>query len=155
MINRNTCVEFAYNSRLDTIQAVIARYLIKNKLDQITNCRIKNSIQLDESLKNINEIKLVGRSNQLKEVFHLYMFKAKDRDGLYKFLQNKGIDAKIHYPIPMHLQPAAKYLGYKYGDFPMAEFLAENTISLPVHEFVSSDEIEFMSSAVKDYYSSK
>lgn len=153
LTDRNTCVEFAYNSRLDTLQAVIAKYLIKNKLDTITNNRIKNANRLDALLSDIPQISLTKRSNHLKEVFHLYMFQTNNRDELYKFLQDKGIDAKIHYPVPMHLQPAAKYLGHNYGDFPIAESLAKNTISLPVHEFVSEEQVEFMSSSVHDYFS--
>ena len=153
LIDRNTCMEFAYNSRLDTLQAVIAKYLIKNKLDIITNNRIKNAQMLDDLLSDISEISLVNRSKQLKEVFHLYMFKTNRRDDLYKHLQNNGIDAKIHYPVPMHLQPAAKYLAHNYGDFPVAETLAKNTISLPVHEFVTEEQVEFMSHVVHDFFS--
>ena len=99
------------------MQAVIAKYLIKNKLDTITKNRIKNANKLDDLLSDISQISLTKKSNHLKEVFHLYMFQTKNRDGLCKFLQDKGIDAKIHYPVPMHLQPASKYLGHKYGDF--------------------------------------
>ncbi len=154
LINRNTCVEFAYNSRLDSIQAVIARYLIKNKLQNITATRIKNAHLLDEMLKDLPQLKHPKRLSELKEVFHLYVFKVDDRDGLYQYLRENDIDAKIHYPVPMHLQPAAKNFGYKIGDFPLAEITANQTISLPVHEFISSQQIEKMSTIIHKYYSS-
>ena len=60
-----------------------------------------------------------------------------------------GIDAKIHYPTPMHLQPAAKYLNYKKGDFPKAEIIAKTTISLPVHEYISNKELDKIFTVVK------
>ena len=78
---------------------------------------------------------------------------AESRDALVQFLRGNGIDAKIHYPIPMHLQPAAQYLNYKKGDFPMAENAANRTISLPVHEFVDSEDLDFMISKVREFYS--
>ena len=153
LINRDTCIEFAYNSRLDTIQAVIAKYLIEKKiLENITFSRIRNSLLLDKLLGDIPEIKLVKRSASLKEVFHLYMFKTSRRDELYRHLRNQNIDAKIHYPTPMHLQPAAKYLGYKLGDFPMAESLANHSISLPVHEFVDEGKVLRMSECIHSFF---
>ena len=153
LVNRDTCVEFAYNSRLDTIQAVIAKYLIEKKiLENITFSRIRNSLLLDELLGDIPEIQLVKRSPSLKEVFHLYMFQTSRRDELYKHLRNQNIDAKIHYPTPMHLQPAAKYLGYKLGDFPIAESLANQSISLPVHEFIDESKVVRMSECIHSFF---
>ena len=153
LLNRNTCVEFAYNSRLDTIQAVVAKYMIENKLSNITNSRINNAIRLDTLLAEVPQISLLERNRDFREVFHLYIFKAEKRDELYEYLRNNGIDAKVHYPVPMHLQPAAKYLGYKEGDFPIAESYAKNTISLPVHEFINKEQIEKMSNSIKKFYS--
>ena len=153
LINRDTCIEFAYNSRLDTIQAVIAKYLVEKKiLENITLSRIRNSLLLDELLSDISEIQLVTRSSSLKEVFHLYMFKTPRRDELYSHLRNQNIDAKIHYPTPMHLQPAAKYLGYKLGDFPTAESLANQSISLPVHEFIDKSKVLIMSESIHSFF---
>ena len=153
LLNRNTCVEFAYNSRLDTIQAVVAKYLIEKKLSNITDSRIKNAIRLDSMLEKVPQISLLKRDKDLKEVFHLYVFKAENRDELYEHLRKYGIDAKVHYPVPMHLQPASNYLGHAEGDFPVAESFAKNTISLPVHEFITLEQIEKMSDAIKEFYS--
>ena len=152
LINRNTCVQFSYNSRLDTVQAVVAKHLILNKLDNITSTRVKNAKTYDELLKDIDDIKLTKRDSKIKEVFHLYSFRAKNRDELADYLQQKGIDAKIHYPTPMHLQPASREFNYKFGDFPIAENLCKETISLPVHEFITRDDINFVSELIKDFY---
>ena len=87
-----------------------------------------------------------------KEVFHLYTFQVERRDDLSKMLQENGIDAKIHYPIPMHMQPASKKYNYKEGDFPIAEKLCKTTISLPVHEFITEKEIIYVSNLIKKFY---
>ena len=150
--DRDTCLEFGYNSRLDTIQAVVAKHLLENKIDHITSKRISNAHKFDEHLREIPEIKLIERYKDLKEVFHLYTIRAKDRDQLCNFLQNKKIDAKIHYPIPMHLQPAARKYGYKKGDFPITEKLASESISLPVHEFITSEQIKYTCNLIKEFY---
>ena len=153
LINRNTCKVFAYNSRLDTIQAAVANYKLKNKLTNITNKRIRNAFLLDKYLKNIDEVATIKRKSYLKEVFHLYKLNVKHhRDGLIKFLNKNGIDAKVHYPKPTHLQPAAKFLKYKRGDFPIAEKSANTTLSLPVHEFINTNQIKFTANKIRDFY---
>ena len=68
------------------------------------------------------------------------------------FLIEHGIDAKIHYPVPMHLQPAAKEFGYKKGDFPIAEAICNSAISLPVHEFITPEQREFMIEKITEFY---
>ena len=152
-MNRDTCLEFAYNSRLDTIQAVVAKHVIENKLKNITDKRIHNSHLFDSSLSEISNLKIPKRDSKIKEVFHLYMFSADKRAELVDYLRQNNVDAKVHYPIPMHLQPAAKNLGYKKGDFPVAEKLALESISLPVHEFINDDDIEYTSNLIKKFYS--
>jgi dTDP-4-amino-4,6-dideoxygalactose transaminase len=107
---------------------------------------------LDRGLNKVPGIKLPQRIDTIKEVFHIYSFMAENRDALAQFLRENGIDAKIHYPIPMHLQPAAQYLNYNKGDFPIAEKVANGTISLPVHEFVETKDLDFMISKVKEFY---
>ncbi len=151
--NRDICEEFAYNSRLDTIQAVVAKHVLENKLENITKKRIENAHYYDLILKDILEIKTLERSKDIKEVFHLYLLQAKRRDMLAKHLQSNGVDAKVHYPVPMHLQPAARKYRYSKGDFPVSENLAENTISLPVHEFITNEQIEYTCNLIRDFYS--
>ena len=141
LINRNKTAIFSYNSRLDTIQAVVANHLLK-KLKYITKKRILNSIYLDKKLKTFKEIELIKRETKAIEVFHLYCLRIKNKKKkLVNELKKNQIDVKIHYPIPMHLQPAAKKLGYKKGDFPVTEKIAKETISLPVHEFISQKQL--------------
>ena len=95
------------------------------------------------------------RDKNLKEVFHLYQVNVNHRDKLKKFLNKKNIDAKIHYPIPIHLQKAAKYLKYKKNDFPIAEKLAKTTLSLPVHEFINKKDIVKMANYISLFYNKR
>ena len=152
LINRDKNLIFGYNSRLDTIQAVVAINALK-KLSNITSSRIKNAKFLDKAFLKNKKIFLSERKKSLKEVFHLYHLRFEDkklRDKILKKLIEKGIDAKIHYPTSMHLQPAAKIYGYKKGDFPVAEMLSSTSISLPVHEFISKKDLKFMSKTIID-----
>ncbi len=149
--NRDECVQFSYNSRLDTIQAVVADHLL-SKIEYITDSRIKNANYLDHALKNIPSIFIPTRESDIKQVYHLYSICCENRDALQKNLIENGIDAKVHYPIPMHLQPAAKTFGYQKGDFPMTEKICASTLSLPVHEFISRDDLEYMVSTIKRFY---
>jgi len=152
LINRNTCKIFGFNSRLDTIQAVVANYKMEKKLDNITNKRIRNAHLFDKLLKLNPHVLTVKRDSNLKEVFHLYQINVKKRDKLQKFLIKKGVDAKVHYPYPIHLQPAAKFLKYKKGDFPRAEQIANSTLSLPVHEFIKEQDIKYVANLINYFY---
>ncbi|MGH7807182.1 MAG: DegT/DnrJ/EryC1/StrS family aminotransferase, partial [Thermodesulfobacteriota bacterium] len=151
MTDRDTCVSWGYNSRLDTIQAVVARHVL-NGIEHTTEKRRKNGAILDILLQDINEIKLVLEPEGSYSNRYLYSLHAKRRDALQKFLLNFGVDAKIHYPTSLHLQPAAKSLGYNRGDFPIAEWCADTTISLPVHEWITEEQLQRMASLVRQFY---
>jgi dTDP-4-amino-4,6-dideoxygalactose transaminase len=150
--DRDVCDVFAYNSRLDTLQAIVGKHYIK-KINHITDMRIKNANSYDEALQNISQIFIPNRQKSNKQVFHLYCIQAKDRQGLQKHLIASGVDAKIHYPTPMHLQPAAKEFGYVLGDFPKAEKVCNEVLSLPVHEFISTEQIQYTVDKIEEYYS--
>ena len=90
--------------------------LLNKSIKYITNMRINNARKLDNSLKTISGIILKKRNKNFKEVYHLYEFRIKNsklRKSLVSYLIKNKIDAKIHYPVPMHLQPAAKIFKYK------------------------------------------
>lgn len=151
LVNRNECSVFGYNSRLDSIQAIVASHLLK-KIDHITDSRIRNAGFFDLELGKIPGITIPPRDKGIKQVFHIYVIRAKDRDGLQKYLMRNGIDAKIHYPVPMHLQPAAKKWNYREGDFPAAEAACKSVISLPVHEFITRKQQEYVVEKVREFY---
>lgn len=152
LIDRDICVEFGINCRMDTVQAVIANRLI-NQLVEITEKRRGIAHGYDQAFAALSEfIDVPVRRPGVYHVFHIYVLRVKHRDKLLQYLVKNGIEAKIHYPIPMHLQPAAKNLGYKKGDFPVAEKHGEQVITLPAHPYLTKEEIEYTISKVKEFY---
>jgi dTDP-3-amino-2,3,6-trideoxy-4-keto-D-glucose/dTDP-3-amino-3,4,6-trideoxy-alpha-D-glucose/dTDP-2,6-dideoxy-D-kanosamine transaminase len=151
LINRNICKEFAGNSRLDTIQAIVANELIK-KINHITRTRIKNAKKYDEYLSKCKFIEIPDRHKNSKHVFHIYSIKVKKRNSLLMYLQKNGIDAKIHYPVPMHLQPAAKKLKLNQKNLKNTEATSKKILSLPVHEFITFEQIKYVSKKIFNFY---
>ena len=141
-----------YNSRLDTIQAVVGNWLIP-KTQEIAKARIKNAKHFDEGLKHISGIKIPPRPENFTIVYHLYMVFASKRNALLKFLIENGIEAKVHYPTPIYLQPALKSLGYRLGDFPVTDKHADNLISFPCDQHLTVNEIDFVIDKVGEFYS--
>jgi dTDP-4-amino-4,6-dideoxygalactose transaminase len=151
LVSRDECQVFAYNSRLDTVQAVVARHLMQ-KLDHITESRIAHAAYFDRELRAVPQIVVPEREGHIKQVYHLYIVKAQRRDELKRFLVERGVDAKTHYPIPMHLQPAAQFLGYRRGDFPICESTVQSVISLPVHEFITREQQANVVGLIREFY---
>jgi len=151
LVNRNDCAVFAYNSRLDSLQAVVANHLLE-KLDHITASRIRNALHFDRLLAGLPQVKTPPRDPSIKQVHHLYCLRVERRDELLEHLLSMNIDAKVHYPVPLHLQPAAKDYGYQRGDFPKAEAACDTELSLPVHEFITGEHVEFVGAAIRKFY---
>ena len=131
---------------------MVASHLLQ-KIDHITDARIANAAYFDRGLGTVPQVRIPPRDPRVKQVFHIYSVECERRDELQRFLIANGVDAKVHYPIPMHLQPAAKQYGYKPGDFPRAEALCKSVLSLPVHEFITTGQREQVVSLVKEFYS--
>lgn len=151
MKTRDEIEIFGHNSRLDTLHAVIGNRLIK-EVDFITEQRIKNAARFDEAFKDIEQIKVPVRPEGYNWVYHTYVLRVAERDELLKYLHEHDIRAKIHYPIPMHLQEASAYLGYKEGDFPMAEEDARTMITLPVHQHLTDEQVDYVIETMRGFY---
>jgi dTDP-4-amino-4,6-dideoxygalactose transaminase len=150
--NRDEVDFFGYNSRLDSVQAAVGNHLIKD-INWITETRIKWGQRIDAALAGLAEYVTVPKRRPSKRyVHHLYMFLAKNRDRLLSFLTQNGIDAKIHYPIPLHLQRCSAHLGYKEGDFPVTEAQAKSIITLPVHQHLQEEQVDYMIQRIKEFY---
>jgi dTDP-4-amino-4,6-dideoxygalactose transaminase len=150
--NRDEVDIYGYNSRLDSVQAVVGKHLIKD-LDWITENRIKWAQKLDAALTKLaDKVSVPMRRGHKRYVHHLYMFSANNRDDLLKFLIDNKIEAKIHYPIPMHLQRCAAHLGYKEGDFPVTERQARSIITLPVHQHLEEEQVDYMIYKINEFY---
>lgn len=152
LINRDEAVMFGCNSRLDTLQAVIGNRLI-GEVEWITNRRIAIAKRYYEAFAGLGEfIRIPKRRLGVKHVFHLYMVRVKRRDELLAYLHRNGVEAKIHYPIPVHLQKAAQHLGYKEGDFPVCEEDSRTIITLPAHQHLTDDEIDYTIEQIRLFY---
>ena len=150
--NRDEVQIFGYNSRLDTIQAIVGLHLI-DQVEKITEKRIQFAKKYDDGFVDLMEfIILPPRRKNFRHVYHIYIIQVKRRDELLSYLIKNEIEAKIHYPIPLHLQEACKHFGYKKGDFPVAESQAESIISLPVHQHLSPQQVEYVIQKVRDFY---
>ena len=143
---------FGHNARLDSLQAVVANRYIGQAYD-ITEQRIANAKYVDEGLADMGEwIVIPSRRPEVKQVFHTYVVLVAERDRLLQHLIDKGIEAKVHYPIPLHLQKAADYLGYKEGDFPTCEEHCRTILTLPVNQHVTTDQLDHMINQIKKFY---
>ena len=140
-----------YSSRLDNLQAAILRVKLKY-LNQWNGMRRKNARKYNELLNNIGGIITPYEADYAKHVYHLYVIRTEDRDKLREELKSKGVTTGIHYPIPLHLQPAYSYLGYKEGDFPITEECSQRILSLPMYAELSEDQIVEIVKLISNYY---
>ena len=140
--NRDECEFFGVNCRLDTIQAALGNRLL-NDVKAVTVRRQQIARKYDLAFSQLPEISVPQRRPGVDHVFHLYVLRAEQRDELLQFLSDRGVEAKVHYPIPVHLQQAASYLGYKPGDFPVCEADAKRMITLPAHQHLTDAEVEY------------
>ena len=129
--------EIGYNNRLDELQAAFLRVKI-NYLQEWTNQRRAIAKCYNDVLSNTNWV-LPKLHPEAEHVYHLYVIRTVKRDKVALDLRQKGIQTLIHYPIPPHLQKAYSYLGYKKGDFPIAEEIANTCLSLPIWPGMGKD----------------
>lgn len=152
LVNRDDSEIFGVNCRLDTLQAAIGNRLI-GETESITSRRIANAARYDAAFADMgNVIRIPKRRPGVRHVYHLYVVRATRRDELLRFLQEHGVEAKVHYPTPVHLQPAARHLGYAAGDFPVSEADSRSVITLPAHQHLSEGEIEYVIQQVRSFY---
>jgi dTDP-4-amino-4,6-dideoxygalactose transaminase len=140
-----------YNSRLDEIQAAILRVKV-NKLNEWNSLRRRNASIYNELSKDVDELITPFEAEYVKHVYHLYVIRTEKRDELQKWLTSKGIGTGLHYPVPLHLQEAYQYLGYRKGDFPKAEECAKQILSLPMFPELTGEEIEKVVSEIKAFF---
>ncbi len=152
MFDRDTITAPGCNSRLDSLQAAVGNYLIPNTPANVEQRRA-NAAYLDSKLKD--KVTIIPRRPEAKSCFHLYMFEVgkRIRNEMVSYLNDHGIEAKIHYKTPLYLQPGLKYLGYKKGDFPEADYQSERYITIPCDEHIGKERMDFMIEKISDYLS--
>jgi aminotransferase EvaB len=151
LINRDEIEVLGYNSRLDSIQAIVGNWLIGATHD-ITARRIANAAHYDAGLSQIPGIRLPRRLPDRQVVFHLYVVFAEDRDRLYQHCRDNGVEVKIHYPIPLYQQKALAHFGYKLGAFPVTDRHAGEIISFPCDQHLERDQLDYAIEVVRNFY---
>lgn len=153
MTDRDHIVRWGVNIRLQPLQAIVANLELP-KIEKIVRDRNANAKYFDIALKQLDsKVTTPKRVTNDVETYSLYMVLCKERDNLIKYLREKKIDAKIHYPIPLHLQDAALNLGYKVGSFPVAEDQAYKILTLPVHQYLDETQLKYVINSISDFYS--
>ncbi len=136
-------VNLGYNSRLDTLQAAVLSIKLKH-LEKWNNMRRRNAKIYNAMLKPADNIITPEESGYARHVYHVYAVRVKDRDRVVNELRENKISAIVHYPVPLHLQEVFSGLGYKNGDFPVAEKIAHEVISLPMYPHLKERQIKFI-----------
>lgn len=142
----HTHVVEGWNERLDTIQAAILRVKLRH-LDRWNDLRRLHAAAYDHAL-TAADVRTPHTTPWAEPVWHLYVVRSAARDRLRSALADAGVETGLHYPLPLHLQPAVARLGYSRGDFPVAEAWAEELLSLPMFPELEPSEIERVSTAV-------
>ena len=137
-----------HNSRLDTIQAVVLNAKLKH-LDAWNALRAKNAARYAELLKPLKVVTPITKSDRT-HVFQTYAVRVPNRDQVVERMNAKGISVLIHYPIPLHLQEAYAELGHVQGDFPVAEKVSCDIMSLPMFPHMTGQQVESVAAALKD-----
>jgi len=149
--DRDTVSIMGCNSRLDTLQAVVGNWLIP-KTEEIANQRIANAAFYDQELGNIEQIRIPPRPKGFKIVYHLYIVFAEERDALLQYCIDQGIEAKVHYPVPIYRQPGLDFLRHNEGDFPVADAHTKSIITFPCDQHLSQEELGYVVETVKSFY---
>ncbi len=144
MKNRNQIIIWGENKRMQPLQCIVAIEGLK-KLKKVIKKRNQNAKYLDKHLSRIGDyISLPQRIKNHEENFSLYMGLFSRRDELLRYLKLNKVDATIHYPIPLNLQKASKPLGYTKGQFPNSEYQARKLLTLPVHQYLKKNHLDYM-----------
>ncbi|MCF6156757.1 MAG: DegT/DnrJ/EryC1/StrS family aminotransferase [Candidatus Brocadia sp.] len=139
------------NGRLDAIQAAILSVKLKY-LDSWSEKRRKIAAYYHEHLKGLS-IRLPQIEPRNIHIFHQYVIATSSRDALMKYLESKGIDTAIYYPIPLHLQKCFEYLGYKSGALPESERASHETLALPIFPEITQKEQDYVIYHIKNFIS--
>lgn len=152
MVGRDTIDCWGVNTRLQTVQAVVALEML-DRVHTWVDRRIEIAARLDKGLDATQHVIIPPRHPNRRHAYQVYTVTVTDqRDALRAFLATHGVETKIHYPVPLHLQPAARDLGYKEGDFPVAELQAKTMLSFPCNQYMTDEETDYVIEQVGHFY---
>ena len=142
-----------FNHRLDNLQAAILRVKL-HYLDQWIESRRKLAVHYNKLLANAN-VRLPVEPPGYQHVYHLYVVRSQNRDALQTHLKERGIGTAIHYPNPVHLQPFYSNGKDRHGEFPIAEKICNEILSLPMFPELTEEQVEVVTSAIKEFVIAK
>ena len=148
--DRNKIKKFGYVSRMDNLQAAVLNYRLSN-LKQVISKRRKN-VEFYKRYLNFDNVFIPHEKKYQFNTYHTFVVQVDRRNQLKEYLLKNRINTTIHYPIPIHLQPAAKFLGYKKGSFPITERQAERILTLPINQLLKQKEIKKISDKINYFY---
>ncbi len=143
-----------HNYRMEAFQGAVLGVKLKY-LEEWTGRRQVNAVLYNELLAPVEEVSTPKIRAGADHVFHLYVIQTSYRDELQEFLAENGIATGLHYPVPLHLQPAYKHLGYRKGDFPVAERASKRILSLPMYPELNEAQIRYVVDAIKSFWIKK
>ncbi|MDQ7818403.1 MAG: DegT/DnrJ/EryC1/StrS family aminotransferase [Melioribacteraceae bacterium] len=151
---------YGHNYRMEGIQGAVLGVKLKH-LSDWTDGRRRVAAKYVELLKDIEVLTLPREMEYAKHVYHLFVIQVRSkksgvrsqrRGELQKYLNENGISTGLHYPVPLHLQPCFKHLGYEEGDFPVSEELAEQGLSLPMFPELTNEQIEYICGMIREFF---
>ena len=142
------------NSRLDELQAAVLRIKLR-RLEGWNDARRALAGEYNKRLAGLHGVFTPVEAPDARHVYHLYVIRVQERDELLDWLKGQGVHAGIHYPVPIHLQEACSDLGYKQGDFPVAEKVANEIISLPIYPELTIDDVDYICQTIGDFFSDR
>lgn len=140
-----------HNYRMEGLQGAVLGVKLKY-LHEWTEKRRAVASKYREKLSDLEQIKLPEEMPYAKHVYHLFVIQTTRRDALQKYLAEKEIGTGLHYPIPLHVQPCFRDLGYKQGDFPVTEQLSARGLSLPMYAELTDPQIEYVCETIRKFY---
>ena len=152
--NRDEMVILGYNTRLDSVQAVVGKYIVRQTRDIVVK-RARNAAYYDAGFKDVRGVRIPPRNPRTRHVYLLYVLFAERRDKLLQHCIEHGIEAKVHYPIPLYQQEALKFLGYRPGAFPVTDRHAKECITFPVDQHLTRAEMDYIIETVRNFYTGK
>jgi dTDP-4-amino-4,6-dideoxygalactose transaminase len=139
--------QFGFKARMDEIQAAVLRIKLRH-LDEWNELRRQHALRYDALLQDAG-VTLPQVGPDRVHAYYVYVIRSHDRDRLHEQLSNAGIGTGIHFPIPVHLQPASAELGYAPGDLPVTEQAAQEVLSLPMYAELTDEQLREVAQQVK------
>ncbi|MDA8637319.1 DegT/DnrJ/EryC1/StrS family aminotransferase [Rhodospirillales bacterium] len=150
LVDRDTCVEYGVNSRLDVLHAEVLKFRL-TRLDGVIEARRRN-VNLYRQMITASEVFIPPCKDYEHNAFVLFIIQCERRDEIQAYLADRSIQAMVYYGTPLHLQPAAAPFGYSRGDLPVAEAQCDRVLALPHHQYLTEDQISFVADNVNAFY---